>query len=362
MIEIHGLCYQAGAFGLNDVSLTIGDREYLIILGPTGAGKTVFLECLAGLHRLKQGRILIDGQDVGRQAPEQRGIGYVPQDYVLFPFLDVKDNITFGLKSKRLPPAEVKARLHHLAELMGISHLLERDVRSLSGGEKQRVAIARALAPRPRILLMDEPLSNLDLQTSNRLRLELKHIHHEMGVSTVHVSHNHLEAEEMADRIAIISSGVLQQVGTPQEIFFNPGNDTVAQFVGSSNILECDACRMVSPGLAEVDCAGMTILLPHDGGPIRKIAVFPHDIYISDVPPPGPGINRYRGRVTEVSCRGSLVRLEVAVFANSLTVDMPDYLFKEMKLEPGCDVYLILKLRRLRALEVSQTVTASSGM
>ena len=141
-----------------------------------------------------------------------------------------------------------------LADLLGITHLLDRDTRSLSGGEKQRVALARALAPAPRILLLDEPLSSLDVQTSKYLRLELRRIHQELGVTTIHITHNHMEAEELADRMAIMSNGKIEQVGKPQEIFFSPETEAVSDFIGSLNILECDSCRQLVPGLIEVDC------------------------------------------------------------------------------------------------------------
>ena len=181
MIEIKNLSHRMGAFSLRDINISLNDREYLVILGPTGAGKTILLECMAGLHSIKQGQMLVDGKDITHSAPEERGVGYVPQDYVLFPFLNVKDNIVFGLKGKRLSPADIQQRLDSLTGLLGIVHLLSRDVRSLSGGEKQRVAIARALAPAPRILLLDEPMSSLDSETSKHLRLELKHIHRDLG-------------------------------------------------------------------------------------------------------------------------------------------------------------------------------------
>ncbi|MBN1368391.1 MAG: ABC transporter ATP-binding protein [Dehalococcoidales bacterium] len=351
MIEIKQLIHRMGVFSLNNINVFLNDKEYLVILGPTGAGKTVLLECIAGLHHVKHGQILVDGRDITRLAPEERGIGYVPQDYVLFPFLNVKDNILFGLKGKRISPTDIQQRLNSLTGLLGISHIIDRDVRSLSGGEKQRVAIARALAPEPRILLLDEPMSNLDLQTSKHLRLELKHIHRNLGVTTFHVTHNQTEAEEMADSIAILSSGKLEQVGSPDEIFFSPSNETVSQFIGALNILKCDKCRNLSTGLVEVECNGMSIILPHDEGPVEKIAIFPRDIYLSDVPPPGPSVNRFKGIITSVRYFDSTVRLEVQVGQNSLKVETANDIFEEMNLENGKDVYLILKLRRLKILD-----------
>jgi molybdate/tungstate transport system ATP-binding protein len=350
MIEIKGLSIHIGEFSLKDLNVTIQDKEYFVILGPSGAGKTVLIECIAGIHKLRKGEIWIDKANITRLAPEERGMGYVPQDYVLFPFLNVRENIIFGLKRSKTSKAEIQKRMLALADLLGIMHLLDRDTRSLSGGEKQRVALARALAPSPRILLMDEPLSSLDVQTSKYLRLELRRIHQELGVTTIHITHNHMEAEELADRMAIMSDGRIEQVGQPQDIFFSPKTEAVSSFIGSLNILECQACRQLVPGLMEVDCGGMHIILPHDEGAMQKIAISPRDVYISDVLPPGPSVNRYQGMITAIVFNTTMAKLEVKVGNISIKAEMPVELAKEMGLIIGKEVYLILKLRRLKVL------------
>lgn len=350
MIEIKNLSINIGGFSLNNISLIIRDTEYLVILGPTGAGKTVFMECLAGIHKIKNGEIWIDKTNITYLAPEERGIGYVPQDYVLFPFLNVRENVLFGLKRGKCDKLDIQKRMLDLAELLEITHLLNRDTRSLSGGEKQRVALARALATSPRILLMDEPLSALDVQTSKHLRIELRRIHRELRVTTIHITHNHIEAEELADRIAIMISGKIEQLGRPHDIFFSPENEAVSSFVGSVNILNCDSCRQLVPGLMEVDCGGMRIVLPHDEGSIEKIAVSPRDVYISDVLPPGPSVNRYKGTVTAVDFDSSMAKINVNVGSVGLKAEIPIELAKEMNLASRNEVYLILKLRRLKVL------------
>ncbi|MDP2917201.1 MAG: ATP-binding cassette domain-containing protein [Dehalococcoidia bacterium] len=355
MIRIKNLSYQLDQFSLKDLNLSIEDGEYFVILGPTGAGKTVLLECVAGLHKVSKGEIWINGSEVTHLTPEERGLGYVPQDYVLFPFLNVMENIVFGIKRDRHSRSKVQERLTSLANLMGISSLLKRDVRSLSGGEKQRVALARALAPAPRILLLDEPLSSLDLQTAKHLRLELKRIHRELGVTTLHITHNQAEAEELADRIAIIHCGRVEQVGKPNDVFFSPENETVSNFIGALNILECRSCRSLGPGLMEVDCGGMRIILPHDEGMVQKVAIFPRDIYVSDVPPPGPSVNRYKGKIRDIKLMGSMARLEVEVGENILKAEIPQDMCEEMNLASGKDVYLILRLRLLRILNKGGT-------
>jgi ABC-type sugar transport system ATPase subunit len=350
MIEIKNLFIQFGEFSLKNLNLTIKDKEYFVILGPSGAGKTVLLECLAGLQRIKKGEIWIDNTNVTNLSPEERKIGYVPQDYVLFPFLSVAENILFGLKRGKYDKLNIRKRMLTLADLLGINHLLDRNTTSLSGGEKQRVALARALATSPRILLMDEPLSALDVQTSKYLRLELRRIHHELDVTTVHITHNHLEAEELADRMAIMSSGEIVQVGQPEDIFFFPQNEAVTSFTGSLNILECNSCRQLVPGLVEVDCRGMRIVIPHDEGNMQKIAISPRDIYISDVLTPGPSVNRYKGIISAIDVNATMAKINVKVGQVGLNAEMPAELARDMSLIVGKQVYLILKLRRLKVL------------
>jgi len=351
MIKIKDLSVDLGEFHLKDINLFIDDREYFVILGPTGAGKTVLLECIAGLNKIKQGEIWINGDEITHLAPEERKVGYVPQDYVLFPFLNVADNIAFGLKEAKYKDVETKERVSTLAHLMAITHLLNRDTRSLSGGEKQRVALARALALSPKILLLDEPLGALDLQTSKYLRLELKRIHDELGITTIHITHDQTEAEEIADRLGVLNLGRLEQVGMPDEVFFYPGNEAVSDFIGSPNILECDYCNSLGQGLMEVDCGGLRIVIPHDGNSIERIALFPRDIYISDTLPPGPNMNRFKGVITQIKPSGTTERLSVRVGDKTLQAEIPRDISEDMDLAVGKEVFLILKLKRIKVYE-----------
>ncbi len=183
MISVKGLSVKIGSFSLKDINLDIPEGGYFMVVGPTGAGKTIILESIAGLQRFRSGEIWISGKDVTSLPPEQRQIGYVPQDYALFPFLNVRDNITFGLRRMGNNKQQNKERMESLAHILGIHHLLERSVRKLSGGEKQRVAIARALAISPKVLLLDEPMGSLDVRTAKYLRLELKRYHEELGIT-----------------------------------------------------------------------------------------------------------------------------------------------------------------------------------
>ncbi len=345
MIRLVGVSLKLGQFLLKDMSLEVAEGEYVVILGPTGAGKTVLLEAIAGLHRIRQGEVWIDGENVTRLPPEKRRIGYVPQDYALFPFLDVMGNIAFGINRN-----DVRARgqVDLLVSLLGLGHLLTRGVKKLSGGEKQRVAIARALATSPRLLLLDEPMASLDVRTSKYLRLELRRLHDQLRITTIHVTHNLIEAEEMADRIALIDSGGLEQLDSPKEILFHPRTEAVADFLGTPNILVCDDVKQLGHGLVEALCGDLSVVLPHGGKEIQKIALFPQDIYVSKTRPPGPDLNRFKGVVRKIFPHPSVVRLTIAVGTQCLVTELPRDIFEELEIDVGQEVFLILKLRSLK--------------
>jgi len=330
-----------------NVELEIGDRELMVLLGPSGAGKTTLLNIIAGLTDY-EGSVLFDSQRVDRLPASKRGVGYLFQDLFLFPHLDVSANIAYGLKAQKQPHDGIKERVAELLQLMKISHLAERYPRSLSGGEKQRVALARALALSPRVLLLDEPLSSLDAQTAKYLRTELKQLQRKLGITTIYVTHDLAEAEEMADRIAVIQEGQLQQVAKPEEVFFYPINEAVSDFIGAPNILHCDRCQSLGQGVMEASCGTMSIILPDDGSPVRRIALFPRDIYVSETMPPGPSVNRYRGVITAIKPLGDGIRLEVAVGEHKLLAELPHHIFEDMDLGIGKEVFLILKLRRIK--------------
>jgi ABC-type Fe3+/spermidine/putrescine transport system ATPase subunit len=355
MIEIKDLSINLGEFSLRDINLSVNSGEYFVILGPTGAGKTVLVECIAGLHRIKRGEVWLDQKDVTQLAPEERNIGYVPQDYVLFPFLNVVDNIAFGLRQAKGTKDEIQERVKGLAELMGITHLLYRDTRSLSGGEKQRVAIARALAPSPGILLLDEPLGALDLRTSKYLRLELRRVHRDLGVTTIQITHDLMEAVEMADRVAIVQNGCVEQVAEPEKLLFYPEGEEVADFIGAPNILDCDYCHSLGQGIMEVGCGALKLIVPHEGSSAHKVAILPRHIYVSETRPPGRGVNGFQGTITDIKYTRNAVRIGIEVGENHLMAELPHHIFEEMDLVVGKEVFLILRMRRIRIYENDKT-------
>jgi len=232
MIKLKNISINLGDFSLRDVNLEIAAGEFFSILGPTGTGKTVILEMIAGMYQPESGKILIQDKDAENIPPEKRGIGFVYQDYALFPHLNVYKNISFGPQLRKVPPEEIQEGVQKLAEMLAITHLLQRYPGTLSGGEQQRVSLARALILKPRIMLMDEPFSALDPNTKKTLCQELKRIHEEFKCTIVHVTHDFNEAETLANRIGVILNGKVRKVGTPSQVFNYPDDPKVASFLG----------------------------------------------------------------------------------------------------------------------------------
>ncbi|MDY6973836.1 MAG: ABC transporter ATP-binding protein [Thermodesulfobacteriota bacterium] len=337
-------------FICRDINLDVLAGELLILFGPNGAGKTTLLNVIAGLTEY-EGSVFFDGIAIDRLPTQKRGVGYLFQDLMLFPHLDVALNIAYSLKAQEWPREKIEARVNELLDLMRIRHLANRFPRHLSGGEKQRVALARALAPSPGILLLDEPLSSLDFRTSKYLRSELKRLQRRLKITTLYVTHELAEAEEVADRIAIIHKGRIEQIGRPEEVFFYPANEKVTAFIGAPNILQCDKTRNLGHGLVEARCGGLPIIVPHDGNSVGRIGLFPRDIYISPFRPPGPKVNRFVGTVTEIKHAPDSIRLTVKAGTNHLVAELDHFTFESMGIETGQEIFMILKLRGMRVYE-----------
>jgi len=236
MIDIRHLWVDCNTFQLQDITLKIEKNEFFVLMGPTGAGKTVLLEALAGLMPIKRGKILIGGRDLTKAPPEGRGVGIVYQDYALFPHLTVLENIRYGLRFHRIDQQETEARLHYLLETLRISALKGRYPAHLSGGEKQRVALARALIIKPAVLLLDEPLSSLDPGFREEIRGLLQALHKSSEVTFIMVTHNFSDAFSLAGRAAVINNGRIEQVDTVENIFQKPRTTFVAGFIGMKNL------------------------------------------------------------------------------------------------------------------------------
>ena len=235
-IELVGLSkvYAGGVAAVDDLSLTIGDGEFFAHHGPSGCGQTTLLRTIAGLAEATGGRLLLDGKDVTTLPPGKRDVAMVFQDYALFPHMDVTDNISYPLRIQKVPGEERRQKAARTGAGLGLSHLMDRRPGQLSGGQQQRVALARAIACQPAVFLFDEPLSNLDARLRLEARTFLKRLQHELGVTTVFVTHDQAEALAMADKIAVMEAGGIRQLGTPSEIFHRPANVFVANFIGST--------------------------------------------------------------------------------------------------------------------------------
>ena len=225
-----------GVRAVDGVDMTINDGEFIVLVGPSGCGKTTLLRCIGGLEEVTNGAVIIGDQDVTDVAPKDRDIAMVFQNYALYPHMNVRKNIAFGLKVRGTPRAEIIARIAEAARLLGLEDLLDRRPLALSGGQRQRVAMARAIARRPIVYLMDEPLSNLDAKLRVRVRADLAQLHSQLGVTTVYVTHDQVEAMTLGQRAAVMNKGKIQQFDTPQALYWTPANLFVAAFIGSPSM------------------------------------------------------------------------------------------------------------------------------
>ena len=271
MIRLEGVSREWPEFAIRDVTLEVRDGEYLIIVGPTGAGKTLLLELILGIHHPDKGRIFLDGVDVTDTRPEKRGIGMVYQDYLLFPHLDVTRNMAFGLRYQRNSATENESRVQRTAKLLGIDHLLHRYPSTMSGGEKQRAAIGRALVTEPRVLLLDEPLSALDRRNARRLRKEIQNLHRTQNLTIVHVTHDLAEARAFGGNIALINEGRLKALGNAEDMLRRPSTVFAANFFGCVNIFEAQR----SVGSAWVQSGPLTARCDGGGASSFHIVVHP---------------------------------------------------------------------------------------
>jgi len=307
------------ASAVDGLSLEIRPGELVSLVGGSGCGKTTTLRMIAGFETPDGGEILFDGRVMNTVPPRKRGVGIVFQSYALFPTMTVADNIAFGLRVAHWPAARIRTRVGEMLELTRLGGLETRYPNQLSGGQQQRVALARALARQPAALLLDEPLSALDAKIRVRLRAEIRKIQQDVGITTVYVTHDQEEALSIADRIAVMRDGRIEQIGRPEEIYATPATEFVADFVGVSNLL---TCRVVSAAQGIVEWEGERFRVPlgaqRDGDAVT-VSIRPEKLALTAT---GDG-NRLDGVVEVVTFLGPFVRVEVAVRGRTVWIDLP---------------------------------------
>ena len=330
-------------------SLSIRDGEFLVLAGATGAGKTTLLNVIAGLSPY-EGSVRFDGAAVDRLPPAQRNVGYLFQSFALFPHLTVKENIAFGLKVRGACKEHIAERVDILLRLIHIHHLENRYPKSLSGGEKQRVALARTLAPRPNILLLDEPFNSLDPRTAKFLRLELTGLQKKLGLTAVYVTHNQREAFEMGDRIAVVNQGVIEQVGSPANILFSPETPAVSNLFGSPNIFSCDKIDGLDFGLGKATCGKLSLIVPFEGKPATKIAVLPSGVQVSRNSINHSIPNRFEGKILKIRRKSPVVYIDLQIEETVISAEMPERLWDETDLDASNSVHVAIPLKWIRVL------------
>jgi multiple sugar transport system ATP-binding protein len=315
---------------VDDLSIAIHDKEFAVLVGPSGCGKTTALRMIAGLETTSSGEIYIGDTLVNDMPPKDRDIAMVFQNYALYPHMNIRDNMGFGLRIRQVPQAEIDARVHEAADILGLADLLDRKPKELSGGQRQRVAVGRAIVRKPKLFLFDEPLSNLDAKLRVAMRAEISKLHRRLGATIIYVTHDQVEAMTMADRIFIMSKGVLQQSGTPMEVYARPANHFVAGFIGSPAMNFLDGQVIDRGGGLVFDAGELSVRLPDAFAPalrpyVGRAAVFgvrPEDIGPRAASAPAGAGNTLSTRADVVETLGAEIFAYLTCGAHSIVARM----------------------------------------
>ncbi len=299
-VEIKGVgkVYDGGVRAVDNANITVSDKEFVVLVGPSGCGKSTTLRMVAGLEDISEGEIYIDGRLVNDVAPKDRDIAMVFQNYALYPHMTVYDNMAFGLKIRKFPKDEIQSRVTDAARILDIEELLDRKPKALSGGQRQRVAVGRAIVRKPKVFLFDEPLSNLDAKLRVQMRAEISNLHNRLQATMIYVTHDQVEAMTMADKIVVMKSGIIQQIGSPLELYNRPVNKFVAGFIGSPpmnfmnvTIKEEDGKIIADEGPNRIEISGINTekLRPYVGKEII-FGIRPEDLIYREQSPSGKSI------------------------------------------------------------------------
>ncbi|OKY78930.1 MAG: ABC-type spermidine/putrescine transport system, ATPase component [Candidatus Methanohalarchaeum thermophilum] len=341
MLKIKDLSADLGEFSMENINLEVENGQYFVILGPTGAGKTVLLEVIAGIYSADSGEIVLNDQNITNKPPKDRPISMVYQDYMLFPHLTVEDNIKFGLDSEGYSNEEIEKRTKEAVELLEIQDILHRYPRTLSGGERQRATLARGLVMDPDVFLLDEPVSALDVPTQEKIIDELKKIYRETEITIIHVTHSREKAVRLGERIAIMKEGEIKQTGNSSKVFREPNSEFVANFVGAENIF--NATSKLNNGTAKVklkDEIEIEALSNREGK--VKACIRPEEIMVSKTPIDSSGRNMLEGEIIEISERENTMQLKVDT-GIELVVTITKKSYADMNLKVGEKIHLAFK-------------------
>jgi spermidine/putrescine transport system ATP-binding protein len=307
---------------LHDINLEVREGEFLTLLGPSGCGKTTLLRLISGFETPDRGTIFIDGKDVSGLPPHQRHVHTVFQSYALFPHMTVFDNIAFGLRTHKVPPAEIKERVADVLKMVKLEKYAARKPQQLSGGQQQRVAIARAAVNRPRVLLLDEPLSSLDYRLRKTMQIELKQLQRKLGITFIFVTHDQEEALSMSDRVVVMQEGWIEQIGTPRQVYEAPGTLNVAKFIGEVNIFEGEIIRINGNQQVTINIHGKQRLAKstrlHQMGEKVHVLVRPEDVRVWNLHEVDDTKDMFTGKVEEVIYKGTTVDLIVRLENNQI--------------------------------------------
>jgi len=331
---------------VNDLDLKVADGEFLVLVGPSGCGKTTALRCIAGLETISEGRLLIGDQVVNDVAPKDRDIAMVFQSYALYPHMSVFDNLAFGLKLRKMPKAEIDTRVREAAGILGLERYLDRKPKALSGGQRQRVALGRAIVREPKVFLMDEPLSNLDAKLRVQTRAEIARIHRRLGTTIVYVTHDQVEAMTMGDRIAVMKDGLLQQVGTPEQLYLHPTNLFVAGFIGSpamNFVTVTTAGGEVMMGKSRLTLAGEPARVVAAQTPGKNLTIGFRPEHLALANGSGDSATRFPAVVDVVEYLGNEELIHARAEENDIVAILPS----DKKVKPGDQVELTVPLDRL---------------
>ena len=316
-----------GVLAVDNFNLEIRDKEFIVLVGPSGCGKSTTLRMVAGLEEISGGELYIGGQLMNDVAPKDRDIAMVFQNYALYPHMTVRENIAFPLKLRKVEKAEIDRRVNQAAEILGITEYLDRKPKALSGGQRQRVAIGRAIVREPKVLLMDEPLSNLDAKLRNQMRAEIIKLRQRIDTTFIYVTHDQTEAMTLGDRIVIMKDGVIQQIGTPQEVFDHPANLFVAGFIGMPQMNFYDAELVEEDGSFRVKLDGTEVVLPEEKqANLKKNGVKPGTVTLGVRPEHlilGSGDAAIHGTVDVSEMMGSAVHLHVSACGRDTVMIVP---------------------------------------